>query len=163
MPTVHDNSHTHTACYCMCSYTPMQELKYYTYPNHGCHYLLPSDVLNNVPTNIDIHILLLSLPQYYVDRGSGILYLFKPAADEVVYISYIDALPYLHTCTHNLSNVHTQGCVSVGKSVISMDKVSHVQVSGFTVDCSRQTAITATSGGYIYCMHDSIYCTTRFN
>ncbi|CAI8007342.1 hypothetical protein GBAR_LOCUS5158 [Geodia barretti] len=52
------------------------------------------------------------------------MYLFKPPADEV-------------------------GCVSVGESVITMDTVSHMTVTGFKVGCTRQTAITATSVSYV--------------
>ena len=36
--------------------------------------------------------------------------------------------------------------MSVGEGVVSMEKVSHVQLDGFVVDCSRQTAINAESG-----------------
>ena len=64
---------------------------------------------------------------------------------------------HTHTHTHTNTNTNTivkcmlivafiQGCVSVGEGVIAMDKVSHVQVRGFNIACSRQTAITATSG-----------------
>ena len=36
--------------------------------------------------------------------------------------------------------------MSVGKSVISLEKVSHVRLEGFVVDCARQTAVTASDG-----------------
>ena len=36
--------------------------------------------------------------------------------------------------------------MSMGQGVVSMEQVSHVQISWFIMDCSRQTAITADSG-----------------
>eukprot|EP00731_Ephydatia_muelleri_P030116 Em0021g639a len=57
--------------------------------------------------------------EYYVDRGSGILYIYSPPQDK--------------------------GCVSVGSSVISMTGVSYVSFVGFTMDCSRGTAVSASS------------------
>ena len=38
--------------------------------------------------------------------------------------------------------------MSVGETVVSMEKVSYVELDGFVVDCARETAIVASSGGY---------------
>jgi len=69
--------------------------------------------------------------EYYVDRGSGIMYLYT-------------------------SSSQTKGCVSVGQSVISLEKVSYVQFEGFVVDCARQTAITASDVSYVHIVNMTV-------
>lgn len=55
--------------------------------------------------------------EYYVDRGSGILYVL--------------AVP------------QQEGCVTVGETVISASNLSFVTLDGFKVGCARQAAISA--------------------
>ena len=48
----------------------------------------------------------------------------------------------------------SQGCVSVGEAVVSMEKLTYVELNGFIVDCARETAIMAEDG-----MHTRVFKT----
>ena len=49
--------------------------------------------------------------------------------------------------------------MSVGDTVVSMEKVSYVKLDGFVVDCARETAIVASSGyrKYVICVYRCTY------
>ena len=54
-------------------------------------------------------------------------------------------------CVSSLVTIsYIQGCVSVGGTVLSFTGVYFMQLEGFTIDCTRSTAINITDGSFTY-------------